>query len=141
MGAPMAYQLHHLGFEVLAWNRSSQKLLPLKEAGIKTADSAAEVIASAELTITMLSDADAIRSALFNDPAALSSRTILQMGTIAPAESRELCAQVQAAKGDYLESPVLGSIPQVKSGSLILMVGATPEQVWPLAARTPMLWS
>lgn len=128
MGAPMAYQLHHSGFEVVAWNRSPQRLLPLKEVGIQTADSAAEVIASAELTITMLSDASAIKSALFIDPAALSSRTILQMGTIAPAESRELCVQVQAAKGDYLESPVLGSIPQVKSGSLILMVGATPEQ-------------
>ena len=128
MGAPMALQLHRSGFEVLAWNRTQQKLLPLKEVGIQTADSAPEVIASTDLTITMLSDADAIRSALFVDPTVLSGCTILQMGTIAPAESRELCTKVKEAGGDYLEAPVLGSIPQVKSSSLILMVGGTPEQ-------------
>lgn len=128
MGTPMALQLHRSGFDVLAWNRTQHKLLPLEKAGIQTANSAAEVIAATELTITMLSDAAAIQSALFCDPTVLSERTILQMGTIAPGESRELCAKVQSAHGDYLESPVLGSIPQVKSGSLILMVGATPEQ-------------
>ncbi|MEM8505082.1 MAG: NAD(P)-dependent oxidoreductase [Cyanobacteria bacterium P01_D01_bin.1] len=128
MGAPMALQLQRSGFEVIAWNRSQQKLLPLKDAGVQAAESAAATIASTELTITMLSDAAAIRSALFSDSAALSGRTILQMGTIAPAESRDLCRQVQNAGGDCLESPVLGSIPQVKSGSLILMVGATPAQ-------------
>ena len=128
MGAPMALQLQRSGFEVVAWNRSPQKLLPLKEAGMLAVESAAEAIASTSLTITMLSDAAAVQSALFADPTALTGHTILQMGTIAPAESRELCAKVQSAGGDYLESPVLGSIPQVKSGSLILMVGATPEQ-------------
>ena len=76
----------------------------------------------------MLSDASAIASTLLSTPSALQSKTILQMGTIAPDESRNLCEKVQAAGGDYLESPVLGSIPQVKSGELILMVGATPEQ-------------
>ncbi len=128
MGAPMALQLQRSGFEVVAWNRSQQKLSPLAEAGIQTAKSAAEAIASTTLTITMLSDAAAIQSALFADQSVLADRTILQMGTIAPAESRNLCASVQAAGGEYIESPVLGSIPQVKSGSLILMVGATPEQ-------------
>lgn len=128
MGAPMALQLQRSGFEVVAWNRSQQKLLPLAEVGIQTVQSAADAIALADLTITMLSDAAAIQSAIFAAPAVLTGRTILQMGTIAPAQSRDLCVQVKEADGDYLESPVLGSIPQVKSGSLIVMVGATPEQ-------------
>ncbi|MGB7247999.1 MAG: NAD(P)-dependent oxidoreductase, partial [Phormidesmis sp.] len=50
------------------------------------------------------------------------------MGTIAPAQSRQLSDRIHSAGGEYLESPVLGSIPQVKDGTLILMVGATPEQ-------------
>ena len=33
-----------------------------------------------------------------------------------------------AAGGDYLEAPVLGSIPEVKSGTLLIMVGATEPQ-------------
>ncbi|MEL7332558.1 MAG: NAD(P)-dependent oxidoreductase [Cyanobacteria bacterium J06560_2] len=128
MGGPMALQLQATGFEVTAWNRSPGKLAPLQTAGIETVERSEMVIASTDLTITMLSDAAAIQSALLSNPAVLSGKTILQMGTIAPAESRDIQSQVKAAGGDYLEAPVLGSIPQVKSGTLILMVGATPEQ-------------
>ncbi len=128
MGAPMALRLQQAGFAVTAWNRTAEKLAPLQQAGITTVGTAAEAIAATEITLTMLSDAAAIQSAIFAEPAALKGRTILQMGTIAPAESRDLNRQMQAAAGMYLEAPVLGSIPQVKAGSLIVMVGATPEQ-------------
>lgn len=128
MGAPMALRLHQAGHGVIIWNRSADKLAPLQQAGITVAVTAAEAIAQSDLTITMLSDAAAIESVILAEPAALSGKTILQMGTIAPAQSRDLQAKVQAAGGSYFESPVLGSIPQVKSGELILMVGATPEQ-------------
>lgn len=128
MGGPMAQQLHNSGFEVTAWNRSSEKLEPLATAGIKTVAEVQAAIAPSQITITMLSDAAAIRSALFANHINLTGKTILQMGTIAPAESRNICAQVQAAGGDYLEAPVLGSIPQVKAGTLIVMVGATSAQ-------------
>ncbi len=50
------------------------------------------------------------------------------MATIYPTESKEIRDEVVACGGEYLEAPVLGSIPQVKSGSLIVMVGASPEQ-------------
>ena len=63
------------------------------------------------------------------------------MGTIAPNESRELCEKVQAAGGEYLESPVLGSIPQVKAGELILMVGATAAQYERWLPLAEVLWS
>lgn len=128
MGAPMALQLQQAGFAVTAWNRTADKLVPLQQAGIAAAGSAAEAIASAPITITMLSDAAAVESAVLAEPTALEGRTILQMGTIAPAESRALDQKIRAAGGEYLEAPVLGSIPQVKAGSLIVMVGATPEQ-------------
>ena len=125
MGAPMALQLQKNGCDVVARNRSPEKLQPLQAAGIETVDAAGDAIAAAPITITMLSDAAAIRSAVLSNPDVLAKKTILQMGTIAP---REIQSQVEAAGGDYLESPVMGSIPQVKSGTLILMVGATPEQ-------------
>jgi 3-hydroxyisobutyrate dehydrogenase len=50
------------------------------------------------------------------------------MGTIAPQESREIHDAIASGGGDYLEAPVLGSIPQVKSGELLVMVGSSPEQ-------------
>lgn len=128
MGAPMALQLQRSGFEVTAWNRSADKLMPLQQAGIEVKATAMDVVNACELTITMLSDAAAIESTVLALPDLLKDRTILQMSTIAPNESRQLNEKITAAGGSYLESPVLGSIPQVKAGELILMVGATPEQ-------------
>ena len=128
MGAPMALQLQRSGLEVAAWNRSADKLMPLQQAGIEVKATAMDVVNACEITITMLSDAVAIESTVLALPELLKDRTILQMGTIAPAESRQLNEKITAAGGSYLESPVLGSIPQVKAGELIVMVGATPEQ-------------
>ena len=128
MGAPMALQLQRSGFEVTAWNRSADRLMPLQQAGVEVKATAMDVVNACELTITMLSDAAAIESTVLAVPDLLKDRTILQMGTIAPDESRRLNEKITAAGGSYLESPVLGSIPQVKAGELILMVGATPEQ-------------
>jgi 3-hydroxyisobutyrate dehydrogenase len=78
----------------------------------------------------MLSDAAAIASTILTPEmqSALRDRTLIQMGTIAPQESRDLKTRVEAAGGAYLEAPVLGSIPQVKDGTLIVMVGSTPAQ-------------
>jgi 3-hydroxyisobutyrate dehydrogenase len=40
----------------------------------------------------------------------------------------DLNEQVIASGGEYLEAPVLGSIPEAVSGGLIVLVGSSPEQ-------------
>ena len=50
------------------------------------------------------------------------------MGTIAPLESRELLAKASELEIEYLEAPVLGSAPEARNGTLLLMVGASDEQ-------------
>ncbi len=131
MGTPMAQQLQAAGHQVHAWNRTRTKLEALAEIGIKPTATAIDTIQAAdELIVVMLSDATAIQTTILSPEARtqLSDRTILQMGTIAPQESKAIAQAVQAAGGTYLEAPVLGSIPEAKAGNLILMVGATPEQ-------------
>ena len=128
MGAPMAQQLQLAGHQVYGWNRSAQKLDPLLATGIKRADTPAAAIANSQLVVLMLTNADAIQTSLLSPVVHLKDRTVLQMGTIAPQESKTIAQAVQAAGGDYLEAPVLGSIPEAKAGSLIVMVGATPQQ-------------
>lgn len=130
MGAPMAIKLHQSGHQVMAYNRTSSKLEPLKAEGMAITSAPEEALRASDCLILMLTDRDAIASLLFDDVThpLLAGKTVIQMGTIAPTHSRELLQTVMAAGGDYLEAPVLGSIPQVKDGSLIVMVGATPEQ-------------
>jgi 3-hydroxyisobutyrate dehydrogenase len=130
MGLPMAQRLLEAHYSLTVYNRTASKLAPLQAAGAKIATSPAEAIAASACVILMLTDAIAIHETLLSEAARthLAGRTVIQMGTIAPHESQAIRDQVVAAGGEYLEAPVLGSIPEARSGSLIVMVGAEPEQ-------------
>lgn len=130
MGLPMAERLLSVGTPVIAYNRTEAKLEPLREAGVAIAPSPAIVFQSCPCIILMVTDAAAIREVVFSPEvrAVLAGKTVIQMGTIAPGESRAIAGEIRAAGGSYFEAPVLGSIPEVKSGKLLVMVGAEPEQ-------------
>ncbi|MGF1488227.1 MAG: NAD(P)-dependent oxidoreductase [Prochloraceae cyanobacterium] len=130
MGQPMAQRLIEAKISLTVYNRTPSKLSSLKEAGATIANTPAEAIKNSEIIILMLSDAGAIESVLLSQDNAslLNSRTVIQMGTIAPKQSKEIAEKIVKNGGEYLEAPVLGSIPQVKSGELLVMVGSTPEQ-------------
>jgi 3-hydroxyisobutyrate dehydrogenase len=130
LGFPMARRLCAAGMPLVAYNRTHAKAEPLRADGATIVARPAEVVAGAECIILMLTDAPAIREVLLTDEVRphLARRTIIQMGTIRPEESIEIASAVQAAGGDYLEAPVLGSIPQAQEGSLIVMVGGTAAQ-------------
>ncbi|MCY7272527.1 MAG: NAD(P)-dependent oxidoreductase [Phormidesmis sp. CAN_BIN44] len=130
MGLPMAQRLIDARHSLTVYNRTASKLDPLQAAGATIAPSAAAAIAASSCTILMLTDAVAIRELLLCDESRsqLAGRTVIQMSTISPYESQTIRDEVVAAGGDYLEAPVLGSIPEARSGSLIVMVGAEPDQ-------------
>ena len=130
MGQPMVLRLLEANHQVTVYNRTKSKLQPLEDAGAQTVNSAAEVIQQADCVILMLSDGQAIAETLLSDAAKahLTKHTIIQMGTIAPTESQSIRDAIVEAGGEYLEAPVLGSIPQVKTGELLVMVGSTQAQ-------------
>ncbi|MBK9372185.1 MAG: NAD(P)-dependent oxidoreductase [Holophagales bacterium] len=140
LGTPIALRLASTGLEVTVWNRTVSKAEPLREAGLAVARTAAGALLASPVAILMLADAPAIREVLFaaDALAALAGRTVVQMGTIGPDESRAFAAEVAAAGGEWVEAPVLGSIPQADSGTLQVMVGGAAvqlERLGPLLAR------
>ena len=130
MGQAMALKLLEAKLPVIVYNRTESKLAPLREAGVEIADSPMAAIKAADCLILMLTDKAAIESTILAEPArsALKNKAIIQMGTIAPEESKAIRDEVVAAESEYLEAPVLGSIPEVKTGKLLVMVGATEQQ-------------
>src|SRR6185312_6801599 len=60
MGGAIAHRLLDLGNALTVWNRSPQKLQPLKQAGAVVAPTPAELAAKADTIITILTDAAAI---------------------------------------------------------------------------------
>ena len=141
MGAPMALRLLSSGHQVWVYNRTKSRLKPLELAGARACNTPGELLAQVEAVILMVTNAEAVRSLLLGEgevnvgtaPASpLGQQTILQMGTIAPAESQALQREFQTLGASYLEAPVLGSIPEAKNGGLQVMVGAESKdyQQW-----------
>ena len=130
MGAPIAERLLEAGYKVVVWNRTPEKTEPLKARGALVAETPAQAVRSAEVLITWLADRVAIQEVLFPAERAslLEGKTILQMATIGPSHSRSLEDAAHAHGADYLEAPVLGSIPEAKKGTLLVMVGASGPQ-------------
>lgn len=131
LGRAVAERLKATGHTVYVYNRTGTKTEPLQAVGVKIATSPAQAIGCADCALLFLTDADAIRSVVLNveTRASLAGRTIIQMGTIGPGESRDIRRAVTESGGDYLEAPVLGSIAEAKAGGLLVMVGGSQSQL------------
>jgi len=126
MGSEIALRLRRQGTEVTCWNRGAERAAAARERGLAVTASAAAAIAAADLVILVLSDGAAIGETVFDDreaAAALAGRILVQMGTIAPWESRDIGSRAQTLGARYLEAPVLGSLPEAREGRLIVMAG------------------
>jgi len=131
MGYPMAERLIEAGHQLTVYNRTASKAKPLQEKGARLSQNPSAAIAESPCSILMLADARSIEEVLFSPSAQdLNEKTIIQMGTIAPAESIEIQKKIFKQGGEYLECPVLGSRNEAKSGKLILMVGASQERFY-----------
>ncbi|HJR77707.1 MAG TPA: NAD(P)-dependent oxidoreductase [Nitrospiraceae bacterium] len=129
LGRAVAERLHQTGRSVTVYNRTRSRAEPLKERGLRVAGSCKEAVESSDTTFLLLADAPAIRSVLFGkDAPDLVGRIVIQMGTIAPEESRSLRETIVRAGGEYCEAPVLGSVTEARSGALLLLFGGTDEQ-------------
>jgi 3-hydroxyisobutyrate dehydrogenase len=130
MGYPMAERVLAAGHELTAYNRTRDKAEPLARKGARIAGSAREAIEAGECAVFMVKDGSVVRELLSDEGfiPSLGGRTIVQMSTIGPAESVKLMEDVRGAAGDYLEAPVLGSVPQAEEGKLLVMMGGNAEQ-------------
>jgi len=128
MGQALAEHLLAENQSLIVYNRSPEKSAALAESGATVSHSAQQVLQQADICLFFLSDAEAIHSVFDTiEPTAFRHTLIIQMGTIAPEESRELAARVHEQSGRYMECPVLGSLPEARSGNLILMAGGSKQ--------------
>ena len=138
MGSRIAARLLDAGHEVTVWNRSPEKVAPLARRGALAAGTPAEAASWADVLITILSDPQALRS-VAEGPDGLAagarpSLTVLEMSTVGPAAVERLASALPPGTG-LLDAPVLGSLAEAESGSLVIFAGGPAqrvEQVMPL---------
>jgi 3-hydroxyisobutyrate dehydrogenase len=140
MGAAIAARLIEVGHDVTVWNRTSEKTKALAEQGAKVAGSAAELAASCETVLTLLTDGAAI-DAVYNGPNGLLSgdvkgKLFIEMSTVAPKVPTELAPKVRAKGAALVECPVGGSTTPARKGQLLGLMGAEPADA---ARARPLL--
>ena len=130
MGGAIARKLFEHKNDVIAYNRTKEKLEPLKSIGVKIAETPAEAVENSEVVILMLADANAINSVMINENVLekVKGKVVIQMGTILPEESKSFQKIFTENMAEYFEAPVLGSIPQILNENLIVLVGSSNDQ-------------
>jgi 3-hydroxyisobutyrate dehydrogenase len=139
MGQPMALNLARAGLPLIVWNRSADKAAPLRAAGARVAERAGDVFREARIVIMMLADGVAADAVLQRGTPAFATHVaghiIVQMATTSAEYSSALGADIRAAGGSYVESPVSGSRKPAEAGQLVAIVAgdsADIDEIMPL---------
>ncbi len=131
MGSRMVQRLLAAGHTVTGYNRTKSKAQWLLNAGMKWGDSPRAVAQAAEVTITMVTNTEALQAVTSGADGILAGLTAgkiyIDMSTVSPAASRELAKQVQAKGAQMLDAPVSGSVSTLEEGKLSIMVGGPRE--------------
>ena len=125
MGGAIGQRLKTGGFEVSVWDRTKSKAEALQVG--RVADSPADAARHADVLVSMVTGPQALRDVYFGPTgvfAAGPGSTIVDMSTVGPAAAQELADAAELKGAKLIEAPVIGSIPAVKSGTLVILAGA-----------------
>ncbi len=138
MGAPMAAHLIAAGHEVFLHTRSEVPA-ELLTGQASACASAQEVAQKADIIFLMLPDTPDVAKVLFSDDGVASGlsqgKTVVDMSSISPMDTKEFAEKIKALGCDYLDAPVSGGEVGAKAARLTIMVGGPDdafERVRPL---------
>ncbi|MDK2464253.1 MAG: NAD(P)-dependent oxidoreductase [Candidatus Korarchaeota archaeon] len=131
MGYRMAERLLDEGFQLIVYNRTRERALPLAERGAEVASSPRELAYRADVIIDMVSDEAAVRNTLLSEDGAITGArpgaVVVEMSTLYPQFVRELEEAARERDIGLLDAPVLGSTTQAREGRLSIMVGGDED--------------
>jgi 3-hydroxyisobutyrate dehydrogenase-like beta-hydroxyacid dehydrogenase len=131
MGSGIARNIQNAGFGLTVYNRTTEKMKPLVEAGAAAANTPREAAAAADIVVTNLMDDASVLSAITGDNGILAGMRpdAIHIGTttISPSLSTRL-GELHAAQGShYVAGPVAGRPEAAAAGKLFTFVAGKPE--------------
>ncbi|MFP3156263.1 NAD(P)-dependent oxidoreductase [Lachnospiraceae bacterium ZAX-1] len=131
MGSPMSQNLVKAGNEVTVWNRTKAKADAAITAGAKWADTPKEATKDAEIVFTMISDGPTLHHVVLGSDGVLESlkagQIVIDMSTVAPAESETVNEAIEAKGAKLLRCPVTGSTVLAQNATLGILVSGDEE--------------
>ena len=132
MGSAIAQRLGERGCEVIAWDQNS-KAMAAQGNRVRAVGSPRAVAESADVVLSIITEDKGVRRVFTGADGFLAAnvagKLFVEMSTLQPATHRELAPQVAARGARLINSPVLGSIPTVREGKLVALVGGEADDV------------
>ncbi|HTM72347.1 MAG TPA: NAD(P)-dependent oxidoreductase [Pseudolabrys sp.] len=133
MGSAMSQRLREQGFDLVGWDANADRNKALASGGLRIAANPHAVAAESEIVISIITEDHGVRRIFRGAEGFLkgdvTGKLFIEMSTLRPMTGHELAPLVESAGGRLIESPVLGTIPQVKEGKLVALVGGRSEDL------------
>jgi len=132
MGGAMARRLTEQGHSVVAWDLRAKQVEAMGNT-IEAAPHPRAVADAAEAVLSIITEDNGIRRVFTGKDgfleADVAGKLFIEMSTLQPMTIRELVPQVEAKGARLVDSPVLGTIPSVRDGKLVALMGGRDEDV------------
>jgi len=126
MGRPMAKNLLKADYSLVVYDKFAP-VDDLVALGAKAGLSNKDVAAQSDIIITMLPNSPHVKEAVLGKDGVLEGAKpgsiLVDMSSIAPAASQEICATIKDKGIVMLDAPVSGGEPKAIEGTLAIMVG------------------
>ena len=127
MGKPMVKSLLKAGHEVVAYDIVAENLQAVVRDGAVAGKNAAAIAAVCPVVITMLPNSPHVKTVVMEKDGILEGAKagliLIDMSSIAPLASKEICEACKKKGVRMLDAPVSGGEPKAIDGSLSIMVG------------------
>ncbi|MCX7787202.1 MAG: NAD(P)-dependent oxidoreductase [Spirochaetes bacterium] len=131
VGSALTEVLLEQGYEVHIWNRTEEKMVPLKEKGAQVEPSPSAVASSCSTLIVSVMTTDVVVSLCEGSQGVLSAsplpRYILDTTTGDPEQTIALAMRLKQRGIYYLDSPISGSSRQIRGRKGVFMVGGETD--------------
>lgn len=129
MGRPMAKNLLKAGYELTVFDFNKDAVKDLVECGAAEAESAEAAAAVCDIFITMLPNSPHVKDVVLNHAVNTlrEGSIVVDMSSIDPTVSREICSELAKRNIEMLDAPVSGGEPKAIDGTLAFMVGGKQE--------------
>lgn len=131
MGKPMVKNLLKAGHEVIAYDILKENVAKAVEMGAAGAKSSRDVAEQCSLIITMLPNSPHVKAVIMGKDGVLEGAKegtiLIDMSSIAPLASKEICQECKKKKVKMIDAPVSGGEPKAIDGTMSIMVGGDRE--------------
>ncbi|MCH7756976.1 MAG: NAD(P)-dependent oxidoreductase [Thaumarchaeota archaeon] len=125
LGNAVGLHLLESGYQLTAYNRTTEKTNELKKKGAQIVRTPKEVAQNSEVVITVVKDASAVKQVSFEKDGIIHGRhkdlVVCDMSTINPLESKNISEKFFENDIVMLDTPVMGGPNVAITGDLVMM--------------------